>query len=55
MIMHTKLSYAKSGIRIVGFAFLPANLVVSAVFLVIAEAVGILEELPGMYKGTKIS
>ena len=55
MTMHTKLSYAKSGIRIVGFAFLPVNLAVSAALLVIAEAVGILEELPGMYKGTKTS
>lgn len=53
MTLHTKLSYMKSGIRIAGFVLLPFSLVAAAVALVIAEIVGVAEELPGAYRGTK--
>ena len=57
MTLHTKISIAKSVLRIFGFAFLPVphfGLVVAAILLVLAESLGILEEvLPGVYAGTK--
>ena len=52
MTLHTKLSYVKSIWRMFGFAFLPFHLAAAASFLIIAEAIGIAEELPGTYKGT---
>ena len=42
---HRKISFIKSGIRIVGYGFIPFNLVTATVLLVISEAVGIIEEL----------
>lgn len=42
---HNKISFLKSGVRIIGFAFLPVSLFTSAVLLVLAEVFGILEEL----------
>lgn len=53
MTLHTKLSIAKSAARLVGFVMLAINLVAAAYILGLAEIVGILEELPGTYKGTK--
>lgn len=54
MTLHTKLSYLKSAARIIGYILLLAPTVVFALgFLVAAELVGIAEELPGAYKGTK--
>ena len=42
---HRRVSFIKSGIRILGYAFLPFNLVASIILLVLSEAVGIVEEL----------
>lgn len=62
MTLHTKISYAKSVIRIIGYALLftaiypgiPIELFGSGcVALGTAEVLGIVEELPGAYKGTE--
>ena len=42
---HRIISFIKSGIRIVGYGFIPFNLLFVTVLLVLSEAVGILEEL----------
>ena len=42
---HQIISFIKSGIRIIGYALLPFNLVVSVIFLILSEVVGIIEEL----------
>jgi len=42
---HQIISFIKSGIRILGYALLPFNLVVSVIFLILSEIVGIIEEL----------
>jgi|TARA_R110000851_G_scaffold267559_1_gene420036 hypothetical protein len=42
---HQIVSFIKSIIRILGYCFLPYNLVVSAFILILSEVVGILEEL----------
>jgi len=42
---HQRLSFIKSGIRIVGYCFLPYSLIGAAALLIISEVVGILEEL----------
>lgn len=58
MTLHTKLSYVKSALRIVGciiLMFSPSSLLMAVgAFIGAAELVGIAEELPGAYKGTKI-
>ena len=43
--MHQIISFIKSGIRILGYALLPFNLVMSVIFLILSEVVGIIEEL----------
>lgn len=53
MTLHTKLSYLKSFVRMVGFLSLVKSIELGAVILVAAEAIGIIEELPGTYKGTQ--
>lgn len=61
MTLHTKLSFAKSGLRIVGCSILVAvgliqdipGLWVAGMLLNMAEIVGVFEELPGAYKGTQ--
>lgn len=54
MTLHTILSYVKSGIRILGFLALAAKThVTAAILLILAEVVGIFEELPGSYVGTE--
>jgi len=56
MTLHTKISYIKSLFRIIGYLVLMAYddtlLTVAALFLLAAETLGIIEELPGSYKGT---
>jgi hypothetical protein len=61
MTLHTKLSYAKSGVRIVGYACLilvglvteTPGLWIGGGLLLLAELLGIAEEAwPGAYKGT---
>ena len=42
---HRRISFIKSGIRIVGYVFIPFNLVAAAALLVVSEVVGIVEEL----------
>jgi hypothetical protein len=49
---HSKISYIKSGIRIVGFGFLPFGpvcLFVGAGLLIVAELFGIAEEWGATY------
>lgn len=54
MTLHTVLSYVKSAIRIVGFVALGGKFFLMAgLTLMLAEIVGVLEELPGAYVGTK--
>jgi len=57
MTLHTKISYIKSILRIVGYIVLIAYndtlLTIAAVTLLVAELLGIAEEAwPGAYKGT---
>tara|TARA_R110000824_G_scaffold329868_1_gene516626 strand:- start:158 stop:586 length:429 start_codon:yes stop_codon:yes gene_type:complete len=42
---HQIISFIKSGIRIIGYCFIPFNLVIAAIILVISEVIGIVEEL----------
>ena len=42
---HQLISFVKSGIRILGYGFLPFNIDVAVTLLVVSEAVGILEEM----------
>ena len=42
---HQLVSFLKSGIRILGYIFIPFNLGVAVTLLVVSEAVGIIEEL----------
>jgi len=42
---HRKISFIKSGIRIVGYTLIPFNLIVATAFLIVSEVVGIIEEL----------
>lgn len=42
---HRRISFLKSGIRIVGYAFIPFNLLTATVLLIVSEVVGIVEEL----------
>ena len=42
---HQIVSFVKSGIRIIGYIFIPFNIDVAVTLLVVSEAVGILEEL----------
>ena len=42
---HQIISYVKSGVRIIGYVFLPFNIGVAVTLLVVSEAVGIIEEL----------
>ena len=42
---HQIVSFIKSGIRILGYSFIPFNLVIATILLILSEVVGILEEL----------
>ena len=42
---HQMISFVKSGIRIIGYMFLPFNIGVAVALLVASEIVGIYEEL----------
>tara|TARA_R110000765_G_C18462190_1_gene549940 strand:+ start:54 stop:227 length:174 start_codon:yes stop_codon:yes gene_type:complete len=42
---HQKISFVKSGIRILGYLFIPFNISVAVTLLIVSEAVGIIEEL----------
>lgn len=43
--MHQKISFFKSAIRIGGYCFLPFNLEIAAIVLILSEIIGIVEEL----------
>lgn len=42
---HNKVSIIKSGIRVVGYVCLPINIFAGAGVLILAEVLGVLEEL----------
>ena len=42
---HQIVSFIKSGIRITGYVFIPFNLLIAAILLILSEIVGIIEEL----------
>ena len=42
---HRIVSFVKSGIRMIGYCFIPFNLMMATFFLLISEVVGIIEEL----------
>ena len=43
--LHQLISFVKSGVRIVGYCFIPYNLGIAAIMLILSEIVGITEEL----------
>ncbi len=43
--LHAIMSFIKSGVRIVGYGFLPFNIWVAAGLLIAAELIGIVEEM----------
>lgn len=55
MTKHTIISYWKSVFRVIGYImlFIP-SFQLAASCLLLAEFLGVIEELPGMYKGTDI-
>ena len=42
---HQIVSFIKSGVRIIGYCFIPFNLVVATILLVFSEIIGIVEEM----------
>ena len=42
---HQIISFVKSGVRILGYLFIPLDLGAAVTLLVVSEAVGIIEEL----------
>mgnify|MGYP003644069065 FL=1 len=42
---HQKISFVKSGVRILGYIFIPFNISVAVTLLIVSETVGIIEEL----------
>ena len=42
---HQLISFVKSGIRILGYLFIPFNIGVAVTLLVVSEAIGIVEEM----------
>tara|TARA_B100001113_G_C20619759_1_gene409882 strand:- start:13 stop:168 length:156 start_codon:yes stop_codon:yes gene_type:complete len=42
---HQLISFIKSGIRIIGYCFIPYDLITAMLILVVSEAIGIMEEL----------
>lgn len=42
---HRIISFVKSGVRLIGYAFIPFDLVVATFILIISEIIGIVEEL----------
>tara|TARA_B100000780_G_C21037167_1_gene416003 strand:+ start:302 stop:469 length:168 start_codon:yes stop_codon:yes gene_type:complete len=43
--LHQQISFFKSGVRIVGYLFIPFNLVTATALLILSEIIGIIEEL----------
>ena len=42
---HQQISFIKSGIRILGYIFIPFNIDVAVTLLIVSEVIGILEEM----------
>jgi hypothetical protein len=42
---HQIISFIKSGVRIIGYAIIPFDLVAAAIVLIFSEVIGIIEEL----------
>ncbi len=42
---HQIISFIKSGVRILGYCFIPFNLITATIILVLSEVIGILEEM----------
>lgn len=42
---HRYVSFLKSGVRIIGYGFIPFNLGVATILLILSEVIGIIEEL----------
>jgi len=43
--LHQIISFVKSGVRILGYIFIPFNISVAVTLLIVSEAIGIIEEL----------
>ena len=43
--LHQIISFVKSGVRILGYLFIPFNISVAVTLLIVSEAIGIIEEL----------
>ena len=43
--LHQMVSFFKSGVRIVGYIFIPFNLVAATALLILSEVVGVIEGL----------
>ena len=43
--LYQLISFVKSGVRIVGYCFIPYNLGIAAIMLILSEVIGIAEEL----------
>lgn len=42
---HKIISFIKSGVRIIGYGFIPFNLTIACVVLIFSEVIGIIEEM----------
>ena len=42
---HKYVSFIKSGVRIIGYGFIPFNLTIACVILILSEVIGIIEEM----------
>jgi len=42
---HRRVSFIKSGIRILGYCFIPFSLVFATILLILSEVIGVIEEL----------
>ena len=42
---HQLISFIKSGVRILGYIFIPFNIGVAVTLLIVSEAIGIVEEM----------
>lgn len=42
---HRIISFVKSGVRLIGYAIIPFDLIVATMILIISEVIGVVEEL----------
>ncbi len=43
--LHQRISFIKSGVRILGYCFIPFSLVFATILLILSEVIGVIEEL----------